>query len=93
MPKTKRELYQAIANKVGGEHGKRMLECFQQAPFTDLLDKEISDEEFDLHLKKAEHDLPMAFARLEEMAREQPTVLGGAGKKGMPGAANRCDQS
>jgi hypothetical protein len=71
MPKTKRDLYNAIADKIGGERGKRMRECFQQSPFKDLLNEEISDEDFASHLKKAERDLPKAFAHLEEMARER----------------------
>lgn len=55
MPKTRRDLYSAIADIVGGKRGKRMRASLEKAPITDpLLAQPVSDERFEAELLKLE---------------------------------------
>lgn len=76
MPKTRRQLLYAIADKVGGERGKRMRELVRHCEFRALLDRAVSDEEFADHLDNAERDLPKVMADLESLGPEKPGTWG-----------------
>lgn len=76
MPKTRRQLLLAIADKVGGERARRMRELIRLSPRWDLLDRELTDEEFTEQLTAAERDLPSVLANLEEMGSERPGTWG-----------------
>lgn len=65
MPKTKRDLLIAIADRIGGERAKRMREALRDLSFAHLLDRPLSDEEFAAMLRQAEKDLPSIMANLE----------------------------
>lgn len=72
MPKTKKDLLCAIANKIGGERGKCMRDALRKTmPFKGLLELPISDKEFTSELNKTESNLLKAFARLEQAPREK----------------------
>jgi hypothetical protein len=87
MPKTEKDLLHAVAKKVGGERGKRMLKKLGKKvppPFDRLLDRALSDEEFAAQLKKAEDeirqngrfsDLPLLFTEIEGIG-EKPGTWG-----------------
>src|SRR5581483_6820849 len=70
MPKTKRDLFCAIAAAIGGERGKRMADAVRHLPFPELLDRPITDEEFDRQLEIARRDLPQALASFEALGPE-----------------------
>lgn len=76
MAKTRRQLLHAIADKVGGERGRRMRELIRLSPRWDLLDRELTDEEFTDQLAAAERDLPAVLANLEELGTERPGTWG-----------------
>ena len=75
MPKTKKDLIIALADKVGGERGQRMREAFGSTMLKDLKawDEVLSDEEFATQLKT-----------LEQMAGGAPLFKKG-GEAGQPG--------
>lgn len=75
MPKTRRDLLYAIADKIGGERGKRMREAVRKTRFPELLDRPMTDEEFATQLRNAERDLPQVLASLETL-RESPGTWG-----------------
>jgi hypothetical protein len=75
MPKTRRDLLLAIADKVGGERGKRMREALERCECLALMDRPITDEEFARQLEKAERDLPRILAG-EKPGRELPGTWG-----------------
>ncbi len=70
MPKTKRDLLCAIASRIGGERGKRMLDAVRNLPFPELLDRPISDADYARQLEIAERDLPKVLASLEALGPE-----------------------
>ncbi len=76
MPKTRRDLLYAIADKIGGERGKRMREAVRKTGFPELLDRPMTDEEFATQLINAERDLPMILANLEKLPPESPGTWG-----------------
>ncbi|HVU32101.1 MAG TPA: hypothetical protein VHE61_01615 [Opitutaceae bacterium] len=76
MPKTRKDLLLAIADRIGGERGRRMREAVQHSGCLDLMDRELSDEEFAAQLENAERDLPKLLGMLENMGPEQPGSWG-----------------
>ncbi len=76
MAKTRRDLLNAIADKIGGERGKRMRELVKHSAFRDLLDRELTDEDYADQLNNAERDLPMVLANLERLGPEKPGTWG-----------------
>ncbi len=76
MSKTRRHLLHAIADKIGGERGRRMRELIRHSPRADLLDRELTEEEFNEQLAAAERDLPAVLANLEELGSERPGTWG-----------------
>ena len=54
MRKTRKDLYSAIAEKVGGERGRRMQTALENDPLDLLLVQEVSDERFNAELEKQE---------------------------------------
>ncbi len=76
MPKTRRDLLLAIADKIGGERARRMREAVRQARYDPHLERPISDEEFASQLEKAERDLPTALASFENLGPEDPGTWG-----------------
>jgi len=74
--KTRRDLFYAIAEKVGGERGKRMRELIRHSQFPALLDRPLAEEEFRTHLENAERDLPAILANLERLGPEDPGTWG-----------------
>jgi hypothetical protein len=77
MPKTKRDLIYALAEKVGGDQGQRMREVIESSLFKDLkqLDIPLSDEEYTGESKKMEN-FPEFLARLKQMRSEKPGSWG-----------------
>ncbi len=75
-PKTRRDLLYAIARKIGGERGKRMRELVKHSPFRDLLDRPLTEDDYQEQLNNAERDLPMVLANLERLGPEQPGTWG-----------------
>ena len=66
MPKTKRDLLYAVADKIGGETGEKMRARLQtKTIIDDILDRSMSDEDLDAQLRKMECGLPSAFAKLQ----------------------------
>jgi hypothetical protein len=76
MPKTRRDLLLAIADKVGGERARRMREAVRQAKYDPLLERPISDAEFASRLEQAEKDLPTALESFENLGPEDPGSWG-----------------
>jgi hypothetical protein len=77
MPKTKRDLLHAVADKIGGEHGERMRTALKRkTPFDDILDRTMSREAFVSEMKRLESDLPKAFAKMKTMDWEKPGTWG-----------------
>jgi hypothetical protein len=76
MAKTRRDLLYAIADKIGGERGKRMRELIKHSAFRDLLDRPLTDEDFADQLNNAERDLPAVLSNLEWLGPEQPGTWG-----------------
>lgn len=70
MAKTKRHLLRAIADKIGGERGRRMRDAAQNLPYLDVLDRPLSDHEYAAMLEQAERDLPTALASFENLGPE-----------------------
>jgi hypothetical protein len=59
MPKTKRDLLYAVATAIGGEAGESLLARLQQKSiFDDLLDRPMSDEDYEAQLEKMKTGLP-----------------------------------
>lgn len=66
MPKTKRDLLHAVAAKIGGETGGKLLARLQQKTIIDdILDRPMSDEDYEAQLSKMETGLPNALAILQ----------------------------
>jgi len=77
MPKTKRTLLSALADRIGGGHGRRMRAALSRiAPFDDLLDRPMDDAAYDSELKRLETDLPKAFATMKPREWERPGSWG-----------------
>jgi len=78
MPRTKtrRDLLNAIADKIGGERGKRMRELVRHSDFPAMLDRPMSREEFARQLQNAERDLPAILANLEKLGPGDPGTWG-----------------
>lgn len=70
MAKTRRDLLNAIATRIGGERGRRMRDAVKHSAFGELLDRPMTDEEYETQLANAEHDLPRVLANLEELGPE-----------------------
>ena len=73
MAKTRRDLLYAIAERLGGERGRRMRDAIKHSAFADLLDRTMTDEEYATQLANAETDLPRVLANLEELGPELRT--------------------
>ena len=77
MPKTKKALLHAVADKIGGEQGARLRDTLRKkTPFDDVLDRPMSDETFEAELKKAGTDFPKALAHLGLRPPEEPGSWG-----------------
>jgi hypothetical protein len=70
MSKTRRDLLNAIADRIGGERGRRMRDAVKHSAFADLLDRPMTDEQYETQLANAEHDLPRVLKNLEELGPE-----------------------
>jgi hypothetical protein len=70
MSKTRRDLLNAIADRIGGERGRRMRDAVKHSAFADLLDRPMTDEQYETQLTNAEHDLPRVLKDLEELGPE-----------------------
>ena len=69
MQKTKRDLLYELADKIGGEYGEGMRAWLQKkAPFDDILDRPMSDEELARQMKMLE-DVPQTLAKLKKMKK------------------------
>ena len=79
MPKTKRDLYAAIARKIGGHRGAVMRATLQQSILEDLFRSRISEADFASQLKEAERDLPEAFHRFFEIVKAKNRTLSWGG--------------
>lgn len=66
----------AIADRIGGERGRRMREAVKHSAFADLLDRPMSDAEYAHQLQNAERDLPTVLANLEPVKPEPPGTWG-----------------
>jgi len=62
MPKTKKDMLLALADKIGGERAERIRASFETPLLKDLKawDEILSDEEFESQLKKTELGLKKA---------------------------------
>jgi len=62
MTKTKRDLIQAVSEKIGGEQGQRMRAAFEKPFLKDLKawDQVLSEEEFESQLKQLEQNIKKA---------------------------------
>ena len=62
MPKTKKDVILALADKIGGERAERIRATFETSPLKDLKKwhEILSDEEFESQVKKAEIGLKKA---------------------------------
>jgi hypothetical protein len=77
MPKTKRDLLYAVADKIVGERGERMRSALKKkTPFDDIIDRPMSDEAFDAEKKKLESELPQAFEKMNKVDWEKPGTWG-----------------
>ena len=78
MPKakTRRDLLYAIADKIGGERGRRMRELIRHCAYRDLLNRPLTEEAFIEQLKNADRDLPGILANLERLGPEPPGTWG-----------------
>jgi hypothetical protein len=66
VPKTKRDLLRAVADKIGGEAGEKIRARLQKKTIIDdILDRPMSDKDFDAQLLKMERGLPSALAKLQ----------------------------
>src|SRR5688572_1842761 len=75
MPKTKKDLYAAIAQKIGGGRGAVMRATLQQSILEDLFRSRMSEAEFALQLKRAEEDLSTAFNHFFEIVKAKNRSL------------------
>lgn len=71
MAKTRRDLLMEIARRIGGERGRRMRQAIRKCEFAHLLDRPVTDDEFEAQLKNADRELPTVMATLEEVGREE----------------------
>ncbi len=76
MPKTRRDLLLAIAEKIGGERGKRMREALRNCHFAAMMDRPMTDDEFEQQMKNAERELPSLMTKLENLGTEKPGSWG-----------------
>ena len=76
MSKTRRQLLIAIAERIGGERGKRMRELLRHSTRLDLLERLMTEEEFAEQLQRAERDLPGLLAELEDLGPADPGTWG-----------------
>jgi hypothetical protein len=68
--KTRRDLLLAIAERIGGERGRRMRDAVRNSAFAHLLDRPLTEEEFTTQLANAERDLPAALETFEDLGPE-----------------------
>ncbi len=76
MPKTRRDLLLAIADKIGGERGKRMREALRNCNFAAMMDRPMTDAEYEQQMQNAERELPSLMAKLEQVSSEKPGSWG-----------------
>jgi hypothetical protein len=76
MPRTRRDLLYAIADRIGGERGRRMREAVRNSAFGDLLDRPMTEADFVQQLQNAERDLPTVLASFEQLGPEHPGSWG-----------------
>jgi hypothetical protein len=66
MPKTKRDLLHALADKIGGDQGERLRALLQRKTMMDdILDRPLSEEEFAAQLQKLQQGIPQALERIQ----------------------------
>lgn len=66
MPNTKRDLLYAVAAKIGGETGEKLLARLQKKSIIDdILDRPMSDEDYQAQLQKMGNGLPSALAKIQ----------------------------
>jgi hypothetical protein len=63
MAHTKREVYLVVAAKLGGMRGRCMRATLDQFVHRDLFREKLTETEFTEALRRAEADLPHAFAQ------------------------------
>jgi hypothetical protein len=77
MPKTKRDLLHALADRIGGAHGERLRAALAKKNLLDdIIDRPMSDEEFTSQLEKLARELPAAFAKMKDVEWEKPGTWG-----------------
>lgn len=78
MPKTKKDLMYALADRIGGEQGQKLREGLAKPLFQDLrsLEQTYTDAEFATELDKLERDLPQALAKLKQAKLDKPATWG-----------------
>ena len=77
MSKTKRDLLQVLADKIGGDHGSRLRTALKKkAPFDDVLDRPLGDREFAVQLACLEHDFKAALAKKKSIDWDAPDSWG-----------------
>jgi hypothetical protein len=79
-PTTKKDLYAAIAQKIGGHRGAAMRATLQQSILDDLFRSRMSEAEFAVQLKRAENDLSSAFIRFFEIVKARNRSLSWGGR-------------
>lgn len=77
MPKTKRDLIHALADRIGGEDGDRMRAALQkQSPFDDIIDRPIAEEDFASLLEEMDRNWKAARAKMKKVDWERPGSWG-----------------
>jgi hypothetical protein len=66
MPKTTKDLLLALADKIGGEEAERVRAAIQNKKLTGaVVDRPISDVEFEAQLSKMAQNLPKLLAKMK----------------------------
>lgn len=69
MAKTTRELIHMLADRIGNENGERLRSALnKKAPFDDLLDRPMTDEEFTAQWQKMAAAVPRPASRPRKFA-------------------------
>lgn len=70
MAKTRRDLLLEIAKRIGGERGRRMRQAIRKCELAHMLDRPVTDAEFEAQIKNAERELPAILATYEDVGTE-----------------------
>jgi hypothetical protein len=77
MPKTRRELLLALADRIGGAQGERLRAALAKKDLLDdIIDRPMSDEEFTAQLEMLARNLPATFAKMKDVEWEKPGTWG-----------------